>query len=101
MKANSVFMKPCRGLTSQELVKIGVLGLAHPLMNRTCLADQMTINMHAELEKQSDEWLTEHQADRTVQCFIETTVEKVGTAYHNRNCGIDSGLVVSCAQNFY
>ena len=39
MKANRVFMKPCRGLTSQELVKIGVLGLGNPFMNRTVLAD--------------------------------------------------------------
>ncbi len=52
--------------------------------------------MQAALEKQSDEWLAENNVDRSVKCFVDITVEKVGTVYQNRNCGIDQGLVVSC-----
>ena len=95
MKANRVFMKPCRGLTSQELVKIGVLGLGNPFMNRTVLADLMTKTMQAAMDQQSDEWLAEQGADRNVKCFVDISVAKVGTAYEDRNFGIEKGLVVS------
>ena len=81
MKANRVFMKPCRGLTSQEL--------GNPFMNRTVLADQMTKTMQAAMAQQSDEWLAEQGADRNVKCFVDISVAKVGTAYQDRNCGIE------------
>ena len=98
MKEHKVFMKPCRGRTSEELLKIGFLGDGMTIMNRAYLADRMTVQMQAALDAQSDSWLSERNATRTTRCFLEITQEPVVTSYQNRLIEIQ-GLVVLCPKH--